>query len=126
MNRESELESIDEEPAVGADEMLDWLCWRFATQGERFYPVEETAQECMGSLDMKDENDPEALGWERGTHHRAYLNAVMFFHDLERHGYEPIERAKREVRRARQEGLDNLEMPSFAWYYNSHYGDTDE
>lgn len=93
-----------------ADEMLDWLCWVWATDGERFYPPDETAKECVEAVEK--EGDSEALAWEEGYHSRAYVDAVERFDDLETRGFDPKARAERHIREARDRDLD---LPAIDW-----------
>lgn len=91
------------------DELVDWLCWVWATDGERFYPPDETADECSAAIAHPDD---EPLAWERGYHARAYGEAVERFADLEASGVDPVERAERYIEAARARGLD---LPSIEW-----------
>lgn len=95
-----------------ADEMLDWLCWVLATEGERFYPPDETAEECIDTQGLEDDFQK---GAEYGQHVRAFSTAQERFRDLERHGFNPRERAEREIERAREDGLE-LEDIDWGWY----------
>ena len=111
---------MNEDPTKGADEMLDWLCWCFADSAERFYPPDETAEECIEELpdDKYEEGsieEAEARGWERGEHTRAVLEADSFYRKLERCGYDPKARAEREIKRAREQGL-NLPDIDWSWW----------
>lgn len=67
-------------------EMLEWLCWRFAIQGERFYPPEETAEECMDIFEDMYEGEDLVYhtGVERGQHARAWTDAMVFFEDMKK------------------------------------------
>lgn len=113
-------QELDEERTREPDEVLDWLCWVFATRGERFYPPDETADGCMeANYPDQSEWPHEKYGVEKGQHSRAYTDAVEFFYDLKRHGYDPVGRTRRSVRRSREEGLDDLPMPGFEWLYAS-------
>lgn len=117
---------IDEDTDKSADEMLDWFCWSYATLGERFYPPEETAAECVEALSENHLGSGEtdemtvwkyhgAYNYEEGQHYRVLLEANEFYRDMETFGFDPKGRAKREVHRARENGLDNVAMPSFDW-----------
>lgn len=92
---------MDEDiPDYTADEFLDQLCWMWARDGERFYPPEQTARECMEGAEI-DVGTPEwnqAFNREYGEHSRAYIEATMKFEDALHWGFDPIERAAREHR----------------------------
>lgn len=101
-----------------ADEMLDYLCWYFATEGMNFYPPEETAEDCMDSVEdmyeKRSEDDwIESFGWERGQHSRAWTTATEFFVQMDTYGFDPVMRAEREQRRTNAqiegEGLRDLD-----------------
>lgn len=91
-------------------ELVDWLCWSWATTGERFYPPDETAHQCVADVDTSDKS--EALAWEAGYHSRAYTEAVERFDDLQARGFDPVTRAERHIDEARNEGLD---LPDIDW-----------
>jgi len=98
-------------------ETLEWLCWKFAKDGERFYPPDETAEECMGAVEELYEERTEmsyreGFGVEKGQHSRAYTTAVEFFVDMKRKAYDPVEMAENEVERSRENGLD---LPGIDW-----------
>lgn len=86
------------------DELLDWLCWAWATDGERFYPPDETAHECVEAVEKN--GDGEAHAWEEGYHSRADTEAVERFDDLEARGFDPVKGAERHIEEARDRGLD--------------------
>jgi hypothetical protein len=108
-----------------ADEFLDWLCWELAHSGERFYPPEETAQECVQSVEHLyeekyegDELDLQLAGafeWEKGQHSRALMEAREKFESAEQRGLNPVERAAREHRELmkKSEGMEPLD---WSWY----------
>lgn len=77
------------------DDLLNWLCWSWATDGERFYPPDETVHECVKNIEKAD--DETAQAWEEGYHARAYADAVERFEDLEARGFDPVERTKKHV-----------------------------
>jgi len=91
-------------------ELLDWLCWSWATTGERFYPPDETAKECVESIDSDDGSGERA--WEEGYHSYAYNEAVDRFNDLKSAGYDPVRRAERHIEEARK---DDLDLPDIDW-----------
>lgn len=93
-----------------ANELLDWLSCIWATDGERFYPPDETAQECAEAVEKGD--DDETLAFEEGYHSRAYTEAVGRFDDLQRRGFDPVERTERHITDARTQGLD---LPDIDW-----------
>lgn len=99
---------LDDQPH--AEEVLDWLCWGWATDGERFYPSKETAEECIEGVDKA--GDEEALAWEEGYHSRAYTEAVERFDDLEARGFDPVQRTERHIGEARDRDLD---LPDIDW-----------
>lgn len=83
------------------DEFVSWLCWMWAQDGERFYPPDETAMECLEALSDDDTNAIEHdVMYEReyAEHCRAYTEAVSKFRDASMWGFDPIERAAREHR----------------------------
>jgi len=98
------------EPEAGdseAGDLLDWLCWMWAQEGERFYPPDETAQEmAIGRGDVTDEFD---CGMLYGTHTRAYTTAVERFMDLENRGFDPRERAEHHIEDS------DLDLPPTDW-----------
>jgi len=114
-----------------ADEFLSWLCWTWATDGQRFYPPEETADECVEAVRENYEKNYEgekletellkATSWEKGQHSRAYTEAVSKFRDAANWGFDPIERAAREQHDLRQRSEDYDEEIDWSWL-----GDRDE
>lgn len=122
----------DFEHDYSADEFLDWLCWMFATEGERFYPPKETAWECvealMGTFEDTYEDDTELMlkvlesyHWEEGQHGRAWMTATMFFDDAYRWGFDPVMRTERHIEEAREDGLDDLPDVDWEWLRESGY-----
>lgn len=118
------------------DEFLNWYCWVTATNGERFFPPEKTADGCMeqqvesyAERNTTDEMSVwqfvEAYGWERGQHGRAWADAVEFFVAAKRHGLDPVGRAEREIDNARDDGLDLPDI-DWTWLENSHYSEVGE
>lgn len=120
------MNELQEDTELTTDGLLDWLCWIWAGDGERFYPPDETARECMEEIYGEMEEWPhEKYGIEKGQHSRAYNTAVGRYHDLEQRGFDPRGRAEREIRRARANGLDLPEL-DWTWYdENPRLGDTD-
>lgn len=117
---DTSTEPIDEDRDRTPDELLDWLCWMWALDGERFFPPDETAEECMVAVaetyeGQSDEDRIKAKGWEHGQHARAWTEAVERFHDLEARGFDPKARAEREIARAREDGLD-LQDIDWEWW----------
>lgn len=99
------------------DEFLDWLCWSIATTGDRFFPPEETAKECMdalydGSEPISDAELTYRKGVEVGQHSRAWSEAIDMYEQMDARGFDPIERAERYVRQAREDGHD---LPEIDW-----------
>jgi len=101
------------------DEILDWLCWVWATEAERFYPPEESAEECIEQWDV-DDVDERSRGEEYGYHTAMFWTAQTRFEDLRTFGLNPKERAKREIERSREQGFE-LEDIDWSWL-----GDDDE
>jgi hypothetical protein len=99
---------LDEDADRTVDEMLDWLCWDVADTAARFYPPQESTQECVDAMDV--ERDSMAGEYEYGTHMRALQDAVAIFDDLQRFGFDPKGRAQREVAR------NDLPEIDWEWY----------
>lgn len=117
--------TLEEEQRTTPDELLDWLCWCFAMDGERFYPPDETAEECLEAFEGNDGDfdvDERRRGVEHGQHSRAYMTAVMFFEDLENWGYDPKARAEREIETSKDDGL---ELPDIDWEWYDDPGGVD-
>jgi len=112
------LDESDQNPG----ELLDWLCWSWATDGERFYPPDETAKECAEAVEKS--GDKQALAWEEGYHSRAYTEAVERFDDLETRGFDPVERTERHIDDARSRGLDLSEI-DWTWLEAARSGSED-
>ena len=116
------------------DELLNWLCWSRALDGETFYPPKESVDNCMrevrGQYDFYEgdleENLQELMRWNRnygkeeGSHLRALDNAIEFFDDLHRRGYDPVARAEQEIEDAREDDLD-LPPIDWGWLEDSRY-----
>lgn len=104
------------------DELLNWLCWTHATTGERFYPPDETARECIDALSNETDSPrhEKKYAQEYGQHGRAWGDAIEFFDDLYGHGLDPVYRANYYVEQARAEG-DDLSRIDWAWLEDSHY-----
>jgi len=123
----AEFQPIEESTSQTTDMTLDWLCWERATSGERFYPPEETAVECVEALTGSDEDvehaefDP-SLDKEVGQHQRAWLEAVEFFDSLQARGYDPVARVERHIAYSRI--IRDLDLPRIDWEWlrESHYG----
>lgn len=103
-----------------ADELLDFLCWLWATDGERFYPPDGTAESCIEHFEKEAERNPDievterSRGEEHGYHAAMYWTAVERFSYLNRMGFEPKKRAEREIERSREDGLE-LEDIDWGW-----------
>lgn len=100
-------------------ETLEYLCWHFGTTGERFWPIQETAESCMESVkENYEQNDEmvyeEGLAWEQGQHTRAVSEAGRVYKQLYSKGYDPVEMAKNEIERSREEGIE-LEDIDWDW-----------
>lgn len=99
--------------------MLDKLCWSFAFSGERFYPYDLTAAECIDTFEEADGVDVSefARGQEYGKHGERWEASVEFFDTMEMHGYDPIERAERYREK------NDLPEIDYTWY-NDTRGET--
>lgn len=97
------------QPSNSPDELVTFMCWFMATQGERFFEPDETAKECIDSLDLEDEV---LQGIEHGKHQRAWLDAVEFFEQLEAYGYDPKYRANYYIEAA----SDDLPAIDWRWW----------
>lgn len=94
-------------------EIIDWLCWKFAKEGERFYPPEQTAEECAeGWVETE-----YGKGAEFGKHSRAWTTAVEFFDDLRFRGFDPIKRAIK----YEEENIRKEDYITWDWLQESHY-----
>lgn len=117
----------DSDHDYSAEEFLDWLCWMWAQDGERFYPPDETAAECVGAVyeNYADEYDGarlryeivKAYQWEKGQHSRAYMEAYDKFQDLENWGFDPVERAAREHRDLMERADGEVPPLDWSWWY---------
>lgn len=98
--------------ATEADEYLDRMCWLMADNAQNFWPIEETAQNCVDSIYDDSEDIEVQMAKERSSHSRAVIESARYFDDLVTHGYDPVMRAKRYVRE------DDLDLPElgFEWY----------
>lgn len=106
--RKRRKKMVDKDQNV--EELVNWLCWSWATDGERFYPPDETARECVDEVEKTGDNT--ARAWEEGYHSRAYTEAVERFEDLKARGFDPVERTERHLEEARNRGLD---LPDIDW-----------
>ena len=97
----------------GVDDLMNWLCWCWATDGERFYPPDETAHECIENIEKAD--DETAQAWEEGYHSRAYTEAVERFENLKARGFDPVERTEKHLEQACDRGLD-LQDIDWEWW----------
>lgn len=121
----------EDKPDNTADEFLNWLCWMWAQDGERFYPPKETAAECIENVkeNYEDHYDDlkldlklvEAYQWEVGQHSRAYTEAVSKFRDAHDWGFSPMERAAREHRDLMERADGEVDPIDWSWL-----GDRDE
>lgn len=103
----------NEDTNITPDEALDYLCWTWATQGERFYPPRETAEECVDALLEESDTQQykeEALK-EEGQHMRAFTDALDNFRTLERIGYDPKARAERYA----EQSPNDISIDSWDW-----------
>lgn len=115
----------EDKPDNTADEFLNWLCWMWAQDGERFYPPKRTAEQCVENIFDEVEPDSaeykEALSWEVGQHSRAYTEAVSKFRDAHHWGFNPMERAAREHRDLMKRADGEVDPIDWSWL-----GDRDE
>jgi hypothetical protein len=102
-------------------EVLEWVCWCNALKGEGFYPPDETAKELIKEIeDSGCEIDEKKRAKREMLHDVSYFDAVDFFKDLQHKGFNPVEMAENEIRRARQEGLDLSDI-DWEWLEVSRY-----
>jgi hypothetical protein len=110
------------------DDLVQWLCWMWAEDGERFYPPTETAWECvehqMEQYEDKYDDDTmlalaliRAYEWEYGQHSRACSEAHAKFSDLESWGFDPVELAAREHRDLMEQANGEVEPLDWSWYH---------
>ena len=97
----------------GVDDLINWLCWCWATDGERFYPPDGTAQECLENIEKA--NDETAQAWEKGYHARAYTEAMERFEDLKARGFDPVGRTEKRLEQVRDRGL-NIQDIDCEWW----------
>lgn len=112
---------MSEERHIDTNELLDHLCWKFAWEGDRFYPPRETARECVRARYEEDKTHfGEELEREVGQHGRAWDTAVDFFETLQAEGYDPVMRARRYVER--DDILTEESLPEdWEWLEESRY-----
>lgn len=113
-------------PDHEADKFLNWLCWTWAQDGERFYPPDETAEECIEAVRDGYEEEysgfllsfelTKAFSWEEGQHARAYDEARFKFKDAENWGFDPVERAARYHYNEVWTEDNNVEKMDWEWY----------
>lgn len=88
-------------------EMLEYLCWKYAHMGSRFYPPDETAEECIEALFSDDGAIDTQVGIESGKHSRAYTDALEFFDTLQKRGFDPVQMTLDYIEDTRKsEGVD--------------------
>lgn len=105
------------------DDFVDWLCWMWAQDLQRFTPPDETALDCVKNATQHRERDymlPAvddflAYEWELAQHQRAANEAKMKLDDAKQWGMNPIERAERE-HSALQERASS-EIDDLDWEY---------
>ena len=114
---------MSDEQNPDAEDVLDWLCWMWATDGERFYPPDETAEACVEGVD--EAGDGEKLAWEEGYHSRAYIEAVDRFEALEARGVDPVGRAERHIEDAQERDLDLPDIDWSWWEASKTSGESD-
>jgi hypothetical protein len=108
---------MSDEPDPNPEEFVNWLCWMWAQDGERFYPPEETARECTEEWVEGDESLDKQRVYlkEYGQHARAYSEAVSKFRDAKRRGFNPVECAAREQHKLRQQSDEYNESLDWSW-----------
>lgn len=110
------MTELNEDPERTADEMLDWLCWSFYYTGERFFPPEETAEECIEAAKEDgrwDEEEHEYReGMEYGKHGRAWSESVEFYDQMVSRGFDPVRRTHRHIEESE---LDLPEADDWEW-----------
>ena len=108
-----------EEKSKSAEELVTWLCWRHAIQGRVNYPPLLRAAQCMGSVSEQydsTEGRIRALQHERGVHWEKYMDAVEFFEDMEKMGYDPKHRAEYEHHELQEQAEGELPELTWEWY----------
>lgn len=96
-----------------AREVLKAMCWELATEGDRFFPPDETAEECINQWeDAPGEVDDHFRGVEHGQHSRAWTMATYYFSQIEKTGYDPKALAK--------EYAEDRGLPELDWGWLTH------
>ena len=102
-----------------ADEYLDYLCWSWANQGETSFPPDEQASKSISSLYGDDElteaERERALSRERAYFTYTYYESVTRFLHMKKSGFDPIQRAEREVERTREEHDEDFPAIDWEW-----------
>lgn len=103
------LETLDEEA-------MDRLCWLLVSTRNRFYPPDETAEECIESMvedanspekpDCYSEPDPRTCGNEHGYHNGMFVSRNMFMEQLYGYGINVLGRANRYTYLNRKHGME--------------------
>jgi hypothetical protein len=114
---------MSDEQDPSAEDVLDWLCWVWASDGDRFYPPGETAQGCVEGLD--EAGNEKKLAREEGYHIRAYVGAVDRFEALEARGFDPVARAERHIEDAQERELDLPDIDWSWWEASKNSGESD-
>lgn len=102
------------------DELLDWLCWVWAVEGQSAYPPEEQVAEHVAaheneSLPGTTVVDEFLRGELTGRISLMWTQAVMRYEMLENRGFDPKACAERHVERRRTEGHGPSGI-DWAWY----------
>lgn len=111
---------------TNAERHLDFILWKAADNGQRFYPPKETAWDCFEAYIPNYEerfDDPLltfklflAYHWELGQHSRSVLDAMNRIEQAEKINLNPIERIARRHREMMKEGMVN-EPLDWTWYH---------
>lgn len=103
-------DGTEHEQVLTVDEYLDRLCWLVGSRCDRFYPPDETAQECIESFEEtaaenEDVSPPDEadIGNEYGYHTASFIHGAELFQDMYTYGFDPKERAQRDIERAVEE-----------------------
>lgn len=109
------------QPEQSIEDLLDWLCYIYADQGEKIHPPDETAREYVessGAADYFTDTEVSGIVASKTTDHQGILwESQAFFKHLEDFGYSPEERARRYARRCNVAG-DDMDTPTFEWRMN--------
>lgn len=82
---------------------LDRLCWLLVSTRNRFYPPDETAEECIEHFE---EESDETRGHEHGYHAGMFTARNMFMEQLYGYGINVLARANRYTHSNRLHGME--------------------